>query len=354
VPSAPDGQLPDEAQPSAEAQPPGEAHTPPTAKHAHEEDLSPTAELWRRRTRLSPAIGSASALLGVEPVLLADATAISLAASEEAVELLDGMELRVRTLKTTVATSAERCVYSVRGPILWSETITARANALGNEDVFVCMTTARSFDTVENRILVAALEAIARAGKALRGPTGERVDPAEVDRIAAVAEEAAHWRNNPRLADIKGGRLNGRGLARLRGGHRMARLAPVLAVRRRVAEPFIPEDVHGLADDATRAYHGFVLQVLDVVSRAAGRSGHLTLSDDGLWSGQLSFRHPAGSGDTVAGLALRGRPILPPAALLEGAPWADRLPVDGLRIEEDDDVDRLAELVSPAHAPRRH
>jgi hypothetical protein len=335
VPSAPDGQPPAEDQP------------------APEEALSPTAELWRRRTRLSPAIGSASALLGVEPVLLADATAISLAASDEAVELLDGMELRVRTLKTTVATSAERCIYSVRGPILWSETITARANALGNEDVFVCMTTSRSFDTVENRILVAALEAIARAGKALRGPTGERVDPAEVDRIAAVADEAARWRSNPRLADVKGGRLNGRGLARLRGGHRMARLGPVLAVRRRVAEPFIPEDVHGLADEPTRAYHGFVLQVLDAVSAAAGRSGHLTLSDDGLWSGQLSFRHPAGSGDAVAGLALRGRPILPPAALVEGAPWAGRLPVDGTRIEDDDDLARLVDRVSPAPAPHR-
>jgi hypothetical protein len=314
---------------------------------------TPTEELWSRRSRLSPAIGSAAALLGVEPIMLADATAISLAASDEAAALLDGMELRVRTLKTTVATSAERCIYSVRGPILWSETITARANALGNEDVFVCMTTSRSFDTVENRILVSALEAIARAGKALRGPTGERVDPAEVDRIAAVAEEAAHWRNNPRLIDVKAGRLNGRGLARLRGGHRMARLGPVLAVRRRVAEPFVPEDLDQLADEATRAYHGFVLQVLDVVSTAAGRSGHLSLSDDGLWSGQLSFRHPAGSGEAVAGVALRGRPILPPEDLVADAPWAGRLPADGLRIEGEDDLVELAELVSPARAPRR-
>ena len=282
--------------------------------------MSPTAELWRRRTRLSPALGSAAALLGIDIATLSDATAISLAASEEAALLLDGMELRVRTLKTTVATTAERCIYSVRGPVLWSETITARANALGNEDVFVCMTASRSFDTVENQILVAALDAIARAGKALRGPTGERVDPAEVDRIAAVAGEASRWRANPRLADIKAVRLNGRALARLRGGHRLARLAPVLAVRNRVNEPFVPEDVEGLADEPTRAYHGFVLRVLEVVAGATGRSGNLTLSDGSLWSGQLSFRHPAAGQDPGSGLAFRGRPLLPPAELVADAP----------------------------------
>jgi hypothetical protein len=86
------------------------------------------------------------------------------------------MELRIRTLPTTVATSSERCVNSVRGPIMWAETITARANALGNDDVFVCMTTARSFDTVENQLLVEALDSIAAASRrcAARPPRDSR------------------------------------------------------------------------------------------------------------------------------------------------------------------------------------
>ena len=317
--------------------------------------VSPTAELWRRRTRISPAIGSAAALLGIDSLTLADATAISLAASAEAASLLDGMELRLRMLNTTVATSSERCIYSVRGPIMWSETITARANALGNDDVFVCMTTSRSFNTVENQILVFVLEAIARAGRALKGPTGELVDPAEVERIAAVAAEADRWRHAPRLADVKVRRLNSRSLARMRGGHRMARMAPVLAVRSRVNEPFVADDLDGLADEATRAYHAFVLRVLDAVSRAAGRSGRLTLSDGSLWSGHLSFRHPAGAaaGAEVPGLALRGRAVLPPEDLLDGVEWAGRLPDEGIRVATDADLERLAELVSPARAPRR-
>ena len=314
---------------------------------------SPTAELWRRRTRLSPAIGSATALIGIDSMTLADATAISLAASDEAAHLLDGMELRLRTLNTTVATSAERCVFSVRGPVLWSETITARANALGNEDVFVCMTTSRSFNTVENQILVAALDSIARAERALKGPTGEMVDPGEVERIAAVAQEARRWRNNPRLADVKVGRISGRSFARMRGGHRMARMTPVLAIRNRVNEPFVPEDVDGLADDHTRAYHGFVLRVLDAAGEATGRIPHLTFSDGGLWSGPLMFRHPAAPGPGDAGLTLRGRPILPPPELIDGAPWADRLPSEGERVDDDADLASLVGRISPDPAPSR-
>ena len=172
-----------------------------------------------------------------------------------------------------------------------------------------------------------------------------------MDRIAAVAGEASRWRANPRLADIKAGRLNGRALARLRGGHRLARLAPVLAVRNRVNEPFVPEDVEGLADEPTRAYHGFVLRVLEVVAGATGRSGNLTLSDGSLWSGQLSFRHPAAGQDPGSGLAFRGRPLLPPAELVADAPWAGNLPADGVRLETDEDLERLAGMLSPAPTP---
>jgi hypothetical protein len=110
-----------------------------------------TAQLWDRRARGTHAVSYAAALIGGDVATLSDALSITLAASPEATTLLDGMELRIRTLPTGVDTHPERCIYSVRGPILWSEPITARANALGNEDVFVCSHTSRSFDTVENR-----------------------------------------------------------------------------------------------------------------------------------------------------------------------------------------------------------
>lgn len=316
-------------------------------------DGSATASLWRARGRSSHAIASAAALIGSDIARLTDAVSIAIAASPEATALLDGMELRVRTLPTGVTTTPERCVFSVRGPVMWSETITARANALGNEDVFVCSITSRSFDTVENRVLVAALETIARAGRALRSDTGAKVDPREAARIGAVAAEAARWRSHPRLAGVQGGRLRGRDLSRLRGGHRLARMAPVLSIRNRVSEPFVDEDLVGLADPWTRRYHAFVLRVLDILGRSVRLPATMSLSDGGLWWGTVSWRHPAASGGTPPGLCYRGIPLLPPADVVEGAPWATAVPAEGVRLFSGDDVERLGERLGAGSPGRR-
>ncbi len=305
-----------------------------------------TAQLWERRARGSHAIAYAAALIGGDVATLTDALSITLAASDEAGALLDGMELRIRTLPTGVDTHPERCIYSVRGPIMWSETITARANALGNEDVFVCSITRRSFDTVENRILVAALEAIARAERALRGSTGAKVPADEAARIAAVAREAASWRAHPRLGGVHAGRLTGKDMARLRGGHRMARMANVLAIRARVAEPFVAEDLVGLSDLWTRRYHAFALHVVEVLSRSVKLPTRFAVSDGGIWCGPVSWRHPQADGGTAPGLCYRGIPLLPPTHLIEGAPWAPEVPADGVRIMSGDDVGRLSERMS--------
>jgi hypothetical protein len=316
-----------------------------TSSPTFDETGRATSELWGRRSRGNHAIHYAAALIGGEVGSLTDAVSISIAASAEAADLLDGMELRIRTLPTTVDTTAERCVFSVRGPILWSETITARANALGNEDVFVCSTTRRSFDTVENRILAGALDSIARAERALRGPTGAKVPSVEAERIAEVAREAGSWRRHPRLSGLQGGRLSGREMARLRGGHRIARMAAVLAIRERAAEPFVGEDLLGLSDVWTRRYHEFVLQVLDVLGRSVPLPRSLTVSDGGLWCGPVSWCHPQAVGGTPPGICYRGIPLLPPQRLYDGAPWAGSVPVDGVRIMNDGDVDRLSERV---------
>lgn len=311
-----------------------------------------TAALWGRRPAGTAAIPFAAALTGTSVAELSDAVAISLAASEEASQLLDGMELRIRTLKTGVATQAERCVFSVRGPVLWSETLTARANALGNEDVFVCATAERTFDTVENRVLVAALEAIARAAQALRGPLRDKVDVAEAARITEVAEDARRWREHPRLAALRSGRLTGRDTARLRGGHRLARMAAVLAVRDRVGEPFRPEDLAGLCDPPTRRLHGFLKSVLDVLAAHGLVDERLILADGELRSGGLSFRHPAYAA-TGGGVHYRGVPLLPPEDVAHGASWAERMPARGIPIGGPADVERMLARLAERERARR-
>lgn len=313
----------------------------------------PTCRLWERQSLGSPALGVAEALIGVDGPALMDAVLLSLAVSDEARVLLDGMELRVRTLTTGVHSEPERCVNSVRGPVLWSETITARANALGNDDVFVCATSRRSFDTVENRVLVAALDALAGAQRALSSDAGSKLDARSVETVRAVAADAASWREHPRLRGVRGGRLDRRDTARLRGGHRVARMAPVLAVRDRLRSPFVAEDLSGLADEHTRRYHAFAEQVLEELVARELVNGVLSLSDGGLWSGAFAWRHPAASGGTAAGLSYRGIPILAPPAVTDRAPWAASVPSDGVLISSPGDLDRLFERLSSKGAGRR-
>lgn len=281
---------------------------------------------------------------------LRNSLSISLAASDEADEMLNQMEYVFRTLTTTTATDSERCILSVRGPILWSETITARANALGNEDVFVCGTSSRSFDTVENRFLVAALESIANAGRVLRSPETVTSLPEDVcERARNAALRARKWRNEPRLADVPARRLTTRDAARLRGSRRLARLASVVAFCDRQSEPLEGQAVLDMCDDWTRRYHDFVLWVASEVATQTRLPARLTCFEGGLWAGPISFRHPSASGGTPAGLAIRGIPLLPPAGLVDGSPWQSELPSGGIVVSSKRDVERLMQrLAGPA------
>ena len=218
-----------------------------------------TATLWARRSRTTPALRVASLLVGLDAVTLDDAVVLALAASDEATALLDGMEVRVRTLPTRTVVEPVRCDQSVRGQILWSDTVVARAGAGGAEDLFVCARTGRTWDTPESRALVGALVALTRADAALARPLSGRLDPEVRRQVASVAAEAASWRRHPHLADVADVRLDGRSLAALRRGHRAGRVAPLLAIRARLREPFTAADVSSLAPAAARRVHDEVL-----------------------------------------------------------------------------------------------
>lgn len=324
------------------AQPPaGSARAAPDSTPPGDGATDPTARLWSLRSPRSAAVASAAALTGVDVATLSAAASVVVAASPEASALLHGMEARIRMLPTAVATSSERCVNSVRGPILWAETITARANALGNDDVFVCMTTERTFDRVENQLLVDALTSIAAARRVVDGPAGAHLEPAEVDRVSRVACEAARWRGDPRFAGLRGGRLSGRGAARIRGGHRRAAMAPVLELRQRAREPFSAHAVAARCDRWTRSLHHTAVQVLESLEGPR----LLTLSDGGLWCRTVSFRHPRTSGPEPAGLSIRGVPVTPPLEHLSGAPWLDRIRTDGVVIPVDATPPEVAEIL---------
>src|SRR5690606_24827506 len=104
------------------------------------------------------------------------------AAGPEATELLSDLDGLARGLANTTGKAAERCRGEVRGPIMWSETLSARASSFGADDVFVCSAPYREYDVPENRVLREALRRIAEAGERVEhmpppvkdGPVGRR------------------------------------------------------------------------------------------------------------------------------------------------------------------------------------
>jgi hypothetical protein len=272
---------------------------------------TPTVRLWELRDRRVPAVAAAAALTGLPMPLLRDATRVSLAASDEAGVLLEQLPLHIRTLPMALNDHLEHCVHSVRGPVVWSETITARANALGNEDVFVCRTTRRDFDAPLNRALVGVLAEVAGAARALRGPLGDLLDPAERNRIDDRAALARRWRHHRRLADLHPGRLRARDLARIRAGRHAEAAGLILDAVARLHDPLCGEDVEGLSDAPTRDMHRFVLDCLVSGAASLPEPGLLELDRGALCCGWLSFRHPSAVGTSGPGLCVDGSPVAP-------------------------------------------
>ena len=125
-------------------------------------------------------------------------------------------------------------------------------------------------------------------------------------------------------------------------------MKPVIAIRDRAAEPFVGEDLAGLADVATVVYHGFVLAVLDHLMARGLVAGPLTLSDGGLWVGAASFRNPGVDGGTAPGLCYRGIPLVPRPELHADASWSSKVPVNGVEVHSTADLDRLIDRLTGA------
>ncbi|MCB1256120.1 MAG: hypothetical protein KDB26_03395 [Microthrixaceae bacterium] len=300
----------------------------------------------------APAVGYAAALSGADPSLITDVAALSAAASDEAGALIDNVDLLARTLTATIDTQNERCVSSLRGPVQWSETITARANALGNEDVFVCATSFRSFNTVENRVLVVALAALAKASSVQNQQAAELFDSAALDLISARSDRARKWLAVPRLKTIPRGRLTRRELTQFRNSRRGAWMHTVMAFRQRQQRGFDSDEFIRLCDPWTIDLHGFVVDTARHIERHERVPQELALLDGTITAGRLSFRHPGANGGSIPGLAYRGIPLAPGKTLVSEAPWAGDLPARAVRINGASDVERLLTQLGVS-GPRR-
>lgn len=251
-----------------------------------------------------------TALLGLPPRAARQVAGQVMATSEEADHLLDAMPRILRSLAIATTDRPERCYGELRGPVLWSETMSARSASAGDPGLFVCSTTTKAYDTVENRVLKAALHRIERAGR--DATQGVDAHPDEGRRRARHNElRARHLLEHQSLAGVPVTRVAGRALRRTGSGSRRSTYEPALAVHRRAHDPLRAGTLLGVIDEATSADHQVLAAALAALDATTAARVPLRTAQGGLVAGPVRYDHLGGV--TVAGVLITARDEIAPA-----------------------------------------
>ncbi|MGE3621771.1 MAG: hypothetical protein AB7L84_15040 [Acidimicrobiia bacterium] len=234
---------------------------------------------------------------------------VAVAASPEADRLLDSMPHTVRSLAVATADTPVRCQGEVRGPILWAETVSARAATAGDPGLFVCASPSKAFDTEENRVLAAALGTVRAAAEAGAPPLAASVGEARRARING--SRAARYLEHRGLADLSTRRPGGRAVARTRTGKRRATYRPAVELLARADDPLTPELLLPFVGTGLRARLALLVDVLDRVEAGTGEVLRLRAVRGALVAGPVRFR-------AVAGTDGRGGPLEEPGVHVAG------------------------------------
>ncbi|CAB5063542.1 MAG: hypothetical protein F2942_02225 [Actinobacteria bacterium] len=257
---------------------------------------SPTAAVWSRRVPGSDSALCISALLGLPGDQAEDIVSVTVAGSDSAWDFLVQLDLSLSSMKVSSEHVAQHCVNSVRGSVLWSETITARASALGNEDIFVCSVPSRSFDTPANRWLAASAFSLSRAESALLRLSPDVVEAMNTNRehIERVADLASQRRSDKRLAGVRAELPSVRERWRLQRNRRSSQLAPLFKLEEFSLDPFARPSklLDALTDSATSQHHTELLRLVMEEEAETGQIQELRYTGAGLEIGKWRFLHP--------------------------------------------------------------
>ncbi|MEY2430499.1 MAG: hypothetical protein QOC92_224 [Acidimicrobiaceae bacterium] len=222
-----------------------------------------TVELWHRLARPFDAASAVEALTGLHSTTSHQIVGMQLATSREADTLLDRMHEIVRSLSIATTSSPARCDGEIRGPVLWSETMAARAASPGAGGVFVCASPVKAYDTDENRVLRFALARLRDAARDA-DPTGHSHGDDEMIRRARFnGTRAIRALEHRTLAAVGNARPNGRAVQKARTGARARSYRPAVALLDMAQEPIDGEMVAAHCDDHTRRQHGLLLAIAD-------------------------------------------------------------------------------------------
>lgn len=252
----------------------------------------PTATLWDGFDDEVAHRSRVPIFCGVPPQQMDDVMYLGMARSRPAARLIARTPEIMRNLSHQTSVHTERCVGHVRGPIQWSETITAWGSGVGVNDVFVCGTPRRDFDVPENRMLVWLLKRLVSAGRRAAGDAAKWFEPADVERIREQGRQAQRYLNHPSLRGISPKKLDGREWRLVRKSRHLDTYGPAIRLAERVNRPFNASDATAISSAATQEHHRVMLLLLDAVRTRGQAVPLLTIRGDFLVSGQLRYRNP--------------------------------------------------------------
>jgi hypothetical protein len=245
-------------------------------------------------------------VLGLTTKVASQFVGTRIAISDEAQALLAHMPKTMRSLATSMQTHAQRCTGDVRGPILWSETMSARASSNGAEDVFVCATPARAYDITENQVLVSALDGIRQAAVDSAIVSDQEYDDDSLRRARAQGERARHYLQHPSLRSVSLKQPDGRALKRTRSGKSRKSYQPALDMLERLNDPITVEELLPYVDRRTRAQHDVLMSLVDKLEGGGSRLPPFRAEAGVLYAGPLQYRHPRtlGNVERLSGIVI--------------------------------------------------
>jgi hypothetical protein len=250
-------------------------------------------ELWARLARPFEMAPAVAAIVGLPLKAVSQIIGTAVAAPPEAERLLTQFPKTVRSLATSIHTNAERCIGSLRGPVLWSETISARASSFGDPDLFVCQTPSRAYDIDENQVLVYALAEVRDAAHSAEDAAGTaRHDDPLLRAVRRNGADASRFVDHPSLRDVRRRRPTARALKRTRSGKHRKTYDPALAMFERILHPLAAADVLAWCDERTRAQHAVLIGMVRRLETIGGDLPGFRAEKGGLYSGPVQYFHP--------------------------------------------------------------
>lgn len=250
-----------------------------------------TAALWEMLARPLDPWRAAEAVLGISFSAARMMTSALHVTSPEAEDLLDAMPHLVRSLAISSAVGLELCQGDVRGPIQWSETMSARANSAGDPNVFVCASPMRAYDTPENRVLVAALLSISNAARQVDVGSLRSRDTPLARRIRDNGNMARRYLDHRALTNVPRVRPSARDRKRTRSGNRRRQYAPAMAVLDVVTEPLTADELELVADERTAAEHAVAVMAIAELRLRGYDIPAARIRDHAVVAGPLTYVH---------------------------------------------------------------